>query len=109
MRGESSLPGRRVQRCLAVNHCLKLHTKQWDGKQSSHGSLFAFYGLGVLQLSLTWDSICNWVNVTSLLMPGSHSLAPAKLFFSESPISCEYSAVYLWFVGVGDRHVRGQA
>lgn len=65
-----------------------LWTTVWSYTQSRgmesrgpHGSLFAFYGLGVLQLSLTWDSICNWANVTSLLMPGSHSLAPAKLFF----------------------------
>lgn len=49
-------------------------------KNRAHGgSLFAFLLLGALQLLLTHDRVCNCV--TGLLMPPSHSRAPARFFF----------------------------
>ena len=64
------------------------------------GSLFVFPLLGALQLLLTRAQVCNCV--TGLLMPPSHSRAPARFFFffAESQISCTYSSLYLWFIGV---------
>lgn len=49
-------------------------------KNRAHGgSLFAFLLLGALQLLLTHDRVCNCV--TGLLVPPSHSRAPARFFF----------------------------